>query len=103
MELNADPELCCVFPNEACCDVDPDESCCRSEWVRMAAMSSSVAEGTLLRRKERDEKGSTAARMVIKGTFLVLMVLAVLAVQRSDRVHAAERVRGPFGFAPDSA
>jgi len=100
MELNADPELCCVFPNEGCCDVDPDESCCRSEWVRMAAMSSSVAEGTILRRKQRDEKGSTAARMVIKGTFLVLVVLVV---QQSDRAHVAERARGPFGFAPDSA
>ena len=89
-----------MFPNEGCCDVDPDESCCRSEWVRMAAMSSSVAEGTILRREARDEKGSRAARMVIKDTFLIQVVLAV---QHFGRAHVAERVRGPSAFAPDSA
>lgn len=63
-------------------------------------MSSSVAEGTILRRKERDEKGSMAAQMIIKGTFLIQVVLAV---QQFDRTHVAERVRGPFASAPDSA
>ena len=63
----------------------------------MAAMSSSVAEGTTLRKKDRDEKKAEPLMAIIY-TFLVQMNLAV-----AHRVHVAERSRGPFAFAPDSA
>jgi hypothetical protein len=54
--LNGDPELEDVFLSRGCCDAMPDVSCCRSEWVRMAAMSSSVAEGITLGTKEINKK-----------------------------------------------
>jgi hypothetical protein len=60
-------------------------------------MSSSVADGTTLKRKERNEEGNVAARMV-NNTF----PRVILTVHR-DRAHVAESVRGPFEFAPDSA
>jgi hypothetical protein len=77
--------------------VNPDGSCCRSECVRMAAMSSSVADGTTLKRKDRNEQGNVVAG-IVNNTF----PRVILTVHR-DRAHVAERVREPFEFAPDSA
>jgi hypothetical protein len=60
-------------------------------------MSSSVADGTTLKRKERNEQGNMAAR-IVDSTF----PRVILTVHR-ERAHVAERVRGLFEFAPDSA
>jgi len=63
-------------------------------------MSSSVAEGTTLRRRTgRGEKNAQSLWMAIASTFPIRVILRAVA----HRAHVAERARGPFAFAPDSA
>jgi hypothetical protein len=50
--FNADPVLWWVIPSRASRDVGADESW-RSVWVRIVAMSSSVADGITLERNEK--------------------------------------------------
>jgi hypothetical protein len=92
VKSNVDPVLWPVFPSCAGCDVGADRSC-RSEWVRIAAMSSSVADGITLRRNEK----KAGPRIVIASTFLIRVVLVVC------QALVAERVPAPSAFAPDSA
>jgi hypothetical protein len=67
----------------------------RSVCVRIAAMSSSVADGITLERNEKN----LGPRIVIASTFLIRVVL----VHVECRALVAERMLAPFAFAPDSA
>ena len=67
----------------------------RSVCVRIAAMSSSVADGITLERN--DKNVSVSRRIVIASTFLIRVVLV------ECRALVAGRVPAPFVFAPDSA
>jgi len=65
----------------------------RSVCARIAAMSSSVADGITLKRHEKNE----GPRIVIASTFLIRVVLV------ECRALDAERVLALFAFVPDSA
>ena len=88
---NVDIVLWWVFSSCAACDVGADGSW-RSVCVRIAAMSSSVADGITLERNK-----NVGPRIVIASTFPIRVVL----FERQALV--AERVLAPFAFAPDSA
>ena len=90
--VSIDKVLWWVFSGCAACDVGTDGSW-RSVCVRIAAMSSSVADGITLERNEKN----VGPRIVIASTFLIRVVLV------ECRALVAERVPAPFAFAPDSA
>ena len=92
VKSNVDLVFWHVLSSCACCDVGADGSC-RSVWVRIAAMSSSVADGITLWRNEKRE----GPRIIIASTFPIRVVLVVC------QALVAERVPAPSAFAPDSA
>jgi hypothetical protein len=92
VKLNVDPVRWHVFSGCAGCDVGADGSC-RSVWVRIAAMSSSVADGITLWRNEK----RAGPRIIIASTFPIRVVLVVC------QALVAEKVPALSAFPPDSA
>ncbi len=83
-----------VFWSCIACDVGAADGSWRSACVRIAAMSSSVADGIALERNEKN----VGPRIVIASTFLIRVVLVV-----ECRALVAERALALFAFGPDSA
>ena len=88
---NVDPVLWCGFSSCATCVVGAGWSW-RSECMRIAAMSSSVADGIALERNVKN----VGPRMVVTSTFLIRVAVECRAL-------VAERVPAPFAFSQDSA